>query len=276
MADPQSTNDSTTGAAGSGAETGKIADAVARAVADDTAQRKPEPAADAPEKVAATGTSENGASPRTAAPSPTTAPKNKAAPKKAAAKKSPPRKAGNAKTANQSKPRAAAKATSGRAPTARTNSTKNTRNHTMANTQKTKTSPTGINMGADVQDRMQAAYAKANEFSSEAGEFGKENVEAMVESGKIFFSGAQSLMQEEFETGKTVVDTLTEDAKKAASVKSPTDLMQMQSEITRRNFDAMMSYGSQRTEAWVKLYNEAFAPISNRVSVATEKLSKVA
>jgi hypothetical protein len=38
----------------------------------------------------------------------------------------------------------------------------------------------------------------------------------------------------------------------------------------------MVSYGSKRTEAWVKLTNEAFAPISNRVSVAAEKISKAA
>ena len=52
--------------------------------------------------------------------------------------------------------------------------------------------------------------------------------------------------------------------------------MQLQGELARRNFDAMVSYGSKRTEAWVKLYNEAFAPISNRVSVAVEKVSKAA
>ena len=70
--------------------------------------------------------------------------------------------------------------------------------------------------------------------------------------------------------------TGTEDAKKMAAVKSPTELMQLQGELARRNFDAVVSFGSQRTEAWVKLYNDAFAPISNRVSVATEKMTKAA
>jgi len=73
-----------------------------------------------------------------------------------------------------------------------------------------------------------------------------------------------------------VLETVTEDAKKVAAVKSPTELMQLQNEIVRRNFDAMVSYGSKRTEAWVKLYNEAFAPISNRVSVAAEKIKTAA
>ena len=131
-------------------------------------------------------------------------------------------------------------------------------------------------MAADVQTRVKTAYAKAGELASEAGEFNKANLDAVVESGKIFFAGAQELTRENVETGKTVVETVTADAKKMVAVKSPTELFQLQGELARRNFDAIVGYGSKRTEAWVKLYNDAFAPISNRVSVAAEKISKAA
>ena len=83
-------------------------------------------------------------------------------------------------------------------------------------------------------------------------------------------------MKSDVETGKTVVETVTEDAKKVAAVKSPTELFELQGELARRNFDAAVSFGSKRTEALVKLYNDAFAPISNRVSVATERFNKAA
>lgn len=140
----------------------------------------------------------------------------------------------------------------------------------------TQTAAHTAGMTGEFQDRMQGAYAKATEFASEAGEFSTANMEAMVESGKLFFDGAQDLVREQVETSKTVVETMTQDAKAIASAKSPTEFMQLQSEMARRNFDAMVSYGSQHTEAWVKLYNEAFTPISNRVSVASEKMAKVA
>ena len=146
----------------------------------------------------------------------------------------------------------------------------------MATAQNTDITATAKDMLADVQTRAKTVYAKTGEFASEAGEFTKANVDAVVESGKIFFTGAQELLRDNLETGKTVIETVTEDAKKVAAVKSPTELMQLQGEIARRNFDAVVSYGSKRTEAWVKLYNEAFAPISNRVSVAAEKVSKAA
>ena len=129
---------------------------------------------------------------------------------------------------------------------------------------------------ADVQTRAKTTYAKGTVLANEATEFAKANVEAVVESGKIFFTGAQELLKDNVETGKTVIETVTEDAKKVAAVKSPTELMQLQGEIARRNFDALVSFGSKRTEAWVKLYNEAFAPISNRVSVAVEKVKTAA
>ena len=135
---------------------------------------------------------------------------------------------------------------------------------------------TAKEMLADVQARAKETYAKGTVLATEATEFTKANVEAVVESGKIFFAGAQELLKDNVETGKTVIETVTEDAKKVAAVKSPTELMQLQGEIARRNFDALVAYGSKRTEAWVKLYNDAFAPISNRVSVAVEKVKTAA
>jgi phasin family protein len=146
----------------------------------------------------------------------------------------------------------------------------------MATAKNTDITATAKDMLADVQTRAKTAFAKTSEFTADAGEFTKANVEAVVESGKIFFAGAQELLKDNVETGKTVIETVTEDAKKVAAIKSPTELMQLQGEIARRNFDAVVAYGSKRTEAWVKLYNDAFAPISNRVSVAAEKISKAA
>lgn len=146
----------------------------------------------------------------------------------------------------------------------------------MATTKTTDFTATAKEMAADVQTRVKGAYAKTAELASEVTEFQKGNVEAVVASGKIFFNGAQDLVRDNVATTKTVVETVTTDAKKMMEVKSPTELMQMQGELARRNFDAIVSFGSKRTEAWLKLTNEAFAPISNRVSIAAEKITKAA
>ena len=146
----------------------------------------------------------------------------------------------------------------------------------MATAKTTDFTKTAKDMAADVQARAKTAFAKSGELAAEVGEFNKGNLEAVVESGKIFIAGVQAIGSDQIATGKTVVETVTADVKKMTSVKSPTELMQLQGELARRNFDAAVSFGSKNTEAWVKLYNDAFAPISSRVSVAAEKFSKAA
>ncbi len=203
----------------------------------------------------------------------------KPAAKKVAAKKPAAKTVAAKKAAAPKKPvvakKVAAKA-SKPAAAPKTNPVIKLKDTIMATAKNTDITATAKEVIADVQTRAKTAYAKTTVLAGEATEFGKANVDAVVESGKIFFAGAQDIVKSDIETGKTVIETVTEDAKKVAAVKSPTELMQLQGEIARRNFDALVSFGSKRTEAWVKLYNDAFAPISNRVSVAAEKISKAA
>ncbi|TRD11785.1 phasin family protein [Erythrobacter insulae] len=194
-------------------------------------------------------------------------------PAKPAAKKTPAKKPA-AKKAPASKAKIAAKKAAPKTTT--TNPVTKLKETIMATAEKNDFTATAKEMAATAQERLKAAYGNAGEFAGEFGEFNKANVEAVVESGKILFSGAQELAKDNVETGKSVVEIVTADAKKMVAVKSPTELFQLQGELVRRNFDAVVGYGSKRTEAWVKLYNDAFAPISNRVSVAAEKISKAA
>lgn len=200
----------------------------------------------------------------------------KPAAKKVAVKKPAATKVAAKKVAATKKPALVKKAAAKTATAPTNNPIIKLKDTIMATAKNTDITATAKDMLADVQTRAKTAFAKTGELTAEAGEFTKANVEAVVESGKIFFTGAQELLRDNLETGKTVIETVTEDAKKIAAIKSPTELMQLQGEIVRRNFDALVSFGSKRTEAWVKLTNDAFAPISNRVSVAAEKISKAA
>ena len=129
---------------------------------------------------------------------------------------------------------------------------------------------------SELQTRAKVAYEKSTEAATEAAEFAKGNVEALVESSKIFAAGAQSLGKSYVEEAKSAYETISADMKEFAAVKSPTELFQLQGKIARRNFDAMVQAGSKNTEAFLKLANDAFAPLTGRVEVATEKLAKVA
>lgn len=128
----------------------------------------------------------------------------------------------------------------------------------------------------EFQTKAKVAYDKSTAAMTEATEFAKGNVEALVESSKIVAGGAQDLGKTLVNEAKSAYETMTGDLKEMAAIKSPTELFQLQGKIMRRNFDAMVATSSKNSETMMKLANDAFAPITGRVTVAAEKLSKVA
>ena len=125
-------------------------------------------------------------------------------------------------------------------------------------------------------DKARETIEKTVKTFEEAGEFTKGNVEALVESGKVYAAGVQGFGKSYVEEAKSAYETLTGDLKELAAVKSPAELFQLQAKLARRNFDALVAYSSKNTDAALKLANEAFAPISGRISLAAEKISKAA
>ncbi len=209
------------------------------------------------------------------APAKKAAPKKAAAKKKSAAKKAPAKKAA-AKTATAKKSpakKAAAKKSAAAKPTKST-----AKDTVMTKAQSKATEYTAqVKDGlADLQTRAKTAYDKGSEYAAEMGEFTKGNVEAVVESGKILASGMQDMGKVYVEDAKTAVETMTADVKEVAAVRSPTEFVQLQGKFASRNFDATVANVSKNTEAWVKLANEAFAPLSSRMSLAMDKVRKAA
>ena len=129
---------------------------------------------------------------------------------------------------------------------------------------------------AEIQTRTQETFEKSTALASDATEFAKGNVEAMVESSKVLAEGVQDMGRTISEEAKTAYETATADLREMAAVKSPTELFQLQGRIMRRNFDAMVAASSRSTDAAMKLTGDVFAPLSGRANVAVEKFGKVA
>lgn len=219
------------------------------------------------------------------------APKHTAPAPEAAAKKAPVKKPAAAKVAvkkTATKPAArkapvkkvaaktAPKKTVAAAKAAPVTSTVSRIKDTIMATDTTKITAAAKEFVADAQTRLKGAYGKGTELAGEVAEFNKANLEAVVASGKVLAAGVQTMAREGFEESKKAAEIVTADVKALTAVKSPTELVKLQGELARRNFDAAVAYGSKSTEAWLKLANEAFAPISTRYSEAAEKFSKAA
>lgn len=124
---------------------------------------------------------------------------------------------------------------------------------------------------SEAQAKAQAAFEKGSSALGEVTEFTKGNVEAVMESSKIFAEGVQGLGSELVAEGRSAFETITADIKELAAVKSPTDFFKIQGDLLRKNFDSAVAYSSKNSEAVLKLVSDTIAPISGRVSVALEK-----
>jgi len=125
---------------------------------------------------------------------------------------------------------------------------------------------------ADFNTRAKAAVEKSTKLFEDANEFGKGNVEALVESSKIAAKGAETLGQDAATFAKKSFEDATAALKNLASVKSPTEFFKLHSDYVRGAFDAMVAESAKSTEAMLKLAGEVAQPISNRFAVAAEKV----
>lgn len=244
-------------------------------------------AAAAEAKPAATKTEEAEAAPATSKPAPAAKP---AAAETKAAKPAPRRKparpkaparttkkpAAKARPARKSKPARKSAKSAAKAPAKTKPTVTQLKEQIMANAKTTDFTKPLADAVSDIQSKTKDALEKSTAYAGEITEFAKGNVEALVESGKVLSAGAQDMGKAYAEDAKGVYETLTADVKEMAAVKSPTELFQLQSKIARRNLDSMVALSSKTGEAMLKLYSDAFAPISGRVSLAAEKISKAA
>jgi phasin family protein len=128
----------------------------------------------------------------------------------------------------------------------------------------------------DWNERTKAAVEKSTKLVEEANDFAKGNVEAMVESGRIAAKGFETMGQEAAEYGRRSFETATAALKNMAAVKSPADFFRLQSDFFRSSFDSYVAEASKNTEAMIKLAGDAAQPLSNRLSVAAEKVKVAA
>ena len=125
---------------------------------------------------------------------------------------------------------------------------------------------------ADLNEKAKDAFAKSSKLAEEAVEFNKANVEALVEAGKIAAKGIETLGQEGVTFARKNFEDTTAALKGYTAVKTPADFFKLYAENSKKAFDAAVAQTSKTSELVVKLTNDSFAPISNRVSVITSKM----
>jgi len=124
--------------------------------------------------------------------------------------------------------------------------------------------------------RGEEAVKRSRKAAEEIADLYRGNLEAFVEAGKIAATGAQSIGQDLATKSRDSLEQTANTVRSFAEAKSPTELLQLQSDFARTAFDRFVEDSSALTESFVKLAGEAFQPLSNRASANVEKLNQIA
>jgi phasin family protein len=117
---------------------------------------------------------------------------------------------------------------------------------------------------------------RSRKAAEELADLYRGNLDAFVEAGKIAATGAQALGQNLASKSRDSLEQTANTVRSFAEAKSPTELLQLQSDFARTAFDRFVEESSALTESFVKLAGEAFQPISNRASANVERFNQIA
>jgi phasin family protein len=122
----------------------------------------------------------------------------------------------------------------------------------------------------EVNTHMEKAIKSAEEFVA----FGQGNVEAFVKSGQIWATGLQDLSKHFAASAQASIDETVAGVKALSSVKSFKEAIDLQSSMTKTAMEKLVAETGKLTDASMKLAEQAIAPLTARMSLATEKFTK--
>jgi phasin family protein len=128
----------------------------------------------------------------------------------------------------------------------------------------------------DVNARAKTGMEKSAKVMEEMTELTRGNVEALVASSKVAARGVETLTQEVADFNRRSFEEASTTLKSFTEVKTAADFFRLQSDFARAQFDAMVSESSKLSETMLKLAGDVAQPLTNRYTVAAERVKTLA
>ena len=139
-----------------------------------------------------------------------------------------------------------------------------------------KAAPQAVTVTTDhIESVNQAQTAALKSYEDIVG-FGKDAVEAWVEAGSIFSRGFQDISSKVINIAQGVVEENVTASKQILAAKTIRDVVDLHSSFSRAQFDRLVSEGSHLSDLSVKLVEDSFAPLGQKVNAVIDKLVKAA
>ena len=123
-----------------------------------------------------------------------------------------------------------------------------------------------------VTTKSKEAIEQGMKSLDEMSTMAKGNVEALLASTKAATAGLEAIAHQVADFSRKSFEETTAAARAMTTVKTPNELMQLQSDFAKTQFDAAVAELSKLSETMVKLAGEVFEPVQNRVALATDKI----
>ena len=105
--------------------------------------------------------------------------------------------------------------------------------------------------------------------------FGQGNLDAWMKSSQILVTGMQDLAKQAAATAQSGVEEAMSAFRALSQVRSVKEAMEIQSSLARTSLDKAVSHTGTVAEATYRLAEQAMAPITQRLSIATEGFVRV-
>jgi phasin family protein len=115
--------------------------------------------------------------------------------------------------------------------------------------------------------------ANLTKTTAEIASFSQGNVEAIIKSGQVWAAGWQDISKAMAAITQTHLDQSLSSWKALISVKSLKDAMDLQVNLTQTAFETGFAETGKLTSASIRLAEQTMAPITERLTLATEKLT---
>jgi phasin family protein len=129
-----------------------------------------------------------------------------------------------------------------------------------------------------MQDNLKPAAGAFAKVSNEAAEFGRGNLEAVVQSAQAYLTGMQDLGRQYVAVVQGLTQHVIEDAKGFADVKNLQGAMVLQASLARGSVERALGEGAKLQQAAIVLAEQVHAPLTRRAAAAIEqtKLARAA
>ena len=138
------------------------------------------------------------------------------------------------------------------------------------------TMETAQNTVHEMSSKLSEGMSQVSETARELFDFQRGTVEKMLEAGKIYGEGLQSLASHVASVTRENFEETVSTMRTMAGTRSISEAVRLQNELARNITSRSLTEGSKLVHDYLKVAEQAVAPLTARAQEAAEKLAKAA